>query len=99
MTRIFASDYRDRSRKHPDPYPVHLLKRVDSPTTWLDESAIRRVDERDGGFQRAKRGEYGPFIQKEYRRFMGKYPLSNVLLAMSKRLAVQDAVDGQWQER
>ncbi|MCJ7588363.1 MAG: reductive dehalogenase [Candidatus Aminicenantes bacterium] len=45
------------------------------------------MDERDGGFRRADRGEYGPVIQREYRRFMTKHPLSGALLGMSKHLA------------
>jgi len=87
MTRVFTSDYRDHGRKRPDPFPVHKLKRVDRPTTRIIEDQIRRVDERDGGFQRGARGEYGPFIAEEYARFMPKYPLSGALLSMAKAFA------------
>ncbi len=93
MTRAFSSTYRDKNRDYPDPFPVEILKRVDMPTTLINESEISRVDERDGGFQRAGRGEYGDFLQKEYRRFMKKYPLSDALLTMSRSLA--PLVDGQ----
>jgi ferredoxin len=92
MTRIFASDYRDRGRGGPDPFPVHTLKRVDRPTTLIEDDKVARVDERDGGFQRAGRGEYGRHLQEEYGRFMPKYPLSGAQLAMSKTLA--GVVDG-----
>lgn len=94
MTRVFSSDYRDKDKNVPDPFPVNALKRVDRPTTFIDENKIRRVDEREGGFQRANRGDYGPFLQKEYRRFMKKYPLSAGLLNISKTLAAADIVDG-----
>jgi len=87
MPRVFASDHRDKSRDYPDPFPVHTLKRVDRPTTLIKDDEVRRVDERDGGFQRAGRGEYGPFLQKEYQRFVSKHPLSAALLDMSKSLA------------
>lgn len=94
MTRMFSSDYRDQGTRYPDPFPVHCLKRVDRPTTWINEAEVRRVDERDGGFQRANRGEYGAFVQQEYHRFMEKYPLSNAQLKMSRKLADKDAVAG-----
>ena len=69
MTRIINSDYRDRCRSdRPDPYPVHVLKRVDRPTTILNEDEIQRVDERRGGFHRAGLGEFGERLQKEYKR-------------------------------
>jgi reductive dehalogenase len=92
MTRAYTSERRNVDRRIPDPFPAHKLKRVDRPTTIIHEEQIARVDERDGGFQRAGRGEYGERLQKEYGRFMPKYPLSGALLAMSKQLA--DAVDG-----
>lgn len=92
MSRVFASDYRNHNRDCPDPFPVKDLKRVDRPTILIKDDKVSRVDERDGGFQRAGRGEYGPHLQKGYGRFMTKYPLSGALLAMSKSLAA--LVDG-----
>jgi len=60
MTRIFSSDYRERSRRdYPDPFPVEKLKRVDRPTTAIDVEKVQRVDERHGGFHRSGQGEYG----------------------------------------
>lgn len=94
MTRIFTSEYRNKDKNCPDPFPVNALKRVDRPTTRIDDNEVRRVDEREGGFQRANRGDYGPFLKKEYHRFMEKYPLSAALLRISKKLAAQDMVDG-----
>ena len=87
MLKAYSSKNRNKSIKYPDPYPVHKLKRVDTPTTFIDEKKISRVDERDGGFQRAGRGEYGDFLKQEYGKFMEKYPLSSALLNMSKSLA------------
>lgn len=94
MTRVFASDYRDKGIKHPDPFPVHKLKRVEFPTTVVQEEDIQRVDERDGGFQKAHRGEYGETLKNEYQRFMEKYPLSKSQLKMARHLGVNDIVDG-----
>ncbi len=69
MTRIINSDYRDRCRSgRPDPYPVHVLKRVDRPTTKINEDDIQRMDERRGGFHRAGLGEFGERLQKEFER-------------------------------
>lgn len=87
MTRVFASDYRDKKSDYPDPFPLRKLKRVDRPTNLIKDDEMSRMDEREGGFYRAGHGDFGPFVQEEYRRFMTKYPLSKALLAMSKYLA------------
>lgn len=87
MTRMFVSDVRDKCRlDRPDPFPVHLLKRVDRPTTAIDDSLVRRVDERDGGFNRAGLGQYGERLQREYKRFVPKHPLSGALVSMAGAL-------------
>jgi len=90
MARMFASEYRNQD--YPDPFPVWTLKRVDRPTTRINDDEVQRRDERDGGFPRAGRGEFGPFIQKEYPRFVMKHPLSGALMDMGRALAKQ--VDG-----
>ena len=92
MTRVYSSDYRHRYRSVPDPFPVGVLKRIDRPTTMIKDDEVSRVDERDGGFQLANRGDYGSWLQNEYRNFMVKYPMSGALLSMSKTLA--KIVDG-----
>lgn len=92
MTRVFSSDYRDKNRHSPDLFPLGTLKRIDRPTTLIKDDGISRVDERDGGFHRAGQGDFGLRLQKEYRRFVLKHPLSGALLAMSKTLA--GVVDG-----
>ena len=58
--------------KSPDPFPVESLKRVDRPTTLIEDHEVSPVDELEGGFNRAGRGDFGPFLQKEYRRFVKK---------------------------
>ena len=45
-----------------DPYPVDILKRVDRPTTLIKDDEVKRVDERESGFNRA--GERGNNIPK-----------------------------------
>jgi len=62
--------------RNPDPYPVHKLQRVDHPTTVIKAGEIQRVRERDGGFARARLGEFGPVFQREVKRFVPKHPLS-----------------------
>ena len=41
------------------PYPMEKLKQVDKPTTIVTDK-IERFDEREHGFARAYRGDYGP---------------------------------------
>jgi reductive dehalogenase len=84
---------RDRGKiGHADPYPVHTLKRVDRPTTKILDDQVKRVDERESGFMRAGRGDFGPRLKKEYYRFVQKHPLSNALVNMGFHL--RKVVDG-----
>jgi reductive dehalogenase len=76
-----------------DPYPVEILKRVDDPTTLVKEDEVQRVDERESGFNRALRGDFGSYLQKERYRFVAKHPLSGALGQMQFNLA--DFVDGE----
>ncbi len=73
-----------------DAYPLEVLKRVDRPTTFIDEENIQRVDEREHGFNRARRGDYGPHHQSLLGRF--KYPISRAQHRMAQSL--RDEVDG-----
>ena len=75
-----------------DPYPVHTLKRIDRPTTRILDDQVQRVDERESGFMRAGRGDFGPRLKKEYYRFVQKHPLSNALVNMGFHL--RKVVDG-----
>jgi len=67
---------------------------VDRPTTRIDDDKVLPKDERSSGFFRAGSGEYGEFIQKEYKRFVPKHPLSGALVSMAGSLgALVDAID------
>ncbi len=46
------------------PHPFETLKRVDSPTTYIDEANIPRVPKRTDMFARAKFGELGKAVQE-----------------------------------
>ena len=70
------------------------LKRTQRPTTLINESQIRRVDERQNGFERADQGDFGAFVQHESSRFVMKHPLSGVMRQMTKALGDEDVVDG-----
>ncbi len=78
-----------------DPYPMEALERVDRPTTFIDEAKIHRVDERENGFNRARRGDYGPHHQSLLGRF--KYPLARAQNRMA--LSLQDKVEGPVADR
>jgi len=77
-----------------EPFPVHLLKRVERPTTKINDKEIKRFDARECGFLKASRGDYGPKLEKEWKRFVPKHPVSGSLLNMLSHLA--DKVDGQF---
>ena len=76
-----------------DPYPIEVLRRVDQPTTIIKEDEVQKVDERESGFNRATRGDFGPFLQKERSRFVMKHPLSGALGQMQLNLV--QFVDGE----
>ncbi len=59
-----------------EPFPMHKLKRVERPTTLINEGQVQRVRERESGFCKASAGDYGPVLQREFRRFVPKHPLS-----------------------
>ncbi|MGQ9509305.1 MAG: reductive dehalogenase [Thermodesulfobacteriota bacterium] len=71
---------------------MHTLKRVKQPTTKILEDQVKRFDEREHGFNKALRGDYGPVIQKERLRFVLKYPVSGALAWMTNHL--KDMVEG-----
>jgi ferredoxin len=72
-------------------YPTHRLRHVDRPTTKITDQ-VARCDEREHGFFRALRGDFGPGPQREFLRFVDKYPLSGAMKAVEHHLV--DAVDG-----
>jgi len=71
---------------------MHTLKRVDRPTTFIDESKVQRVRECDSGFMKASAGLYGPTLKKEMSRFVPKFPLSGAEAWMMGRM--KNLVDG-----
>ena len=71
---------------------MHKIRKVARPTVKIQEEKIQRVHEGENGFNRALRGDFGPFIQGERRRFSVKHPLSASLMTMQLRL--RDMVDG-----
>ncbi|MFB0507331.1 MAG: reductive dehalogenase [Thermodesulfobacteriota bacterium] len=79
-------------RRNPDPFPVDALRRVDRPTTLVMDEKVQRVDERESGFNRALRGDFGPYLQRERYRFVKKHPLSSALVQMQGYLS--EFVDG-----
>jgi len=47
-------------KRDPETFPVKQLKRVDRPTTFIDDNKVQRISECDSGFMLARRGRYGP---------------------------------------
>ena len=88
----FMSYLRISKWSHPDPFPVETLRRVDRPTTLIIDDKVQRVDEREHGFNRASRGDFGPYLQKERPRFVKKHPLSAALVQMQTYM--KEFVDG-----
>jgi reductive dehalogenase len=56
------------------------------------DDKVQRVDERESGFNRALRGDFGPRLQRERYRFVKKHPLSGALVQMQGYLS--EFVDG-----
>jgi reductive dehalogenase len=83
---------RGYEKRNPDPFPIHRLKRVDRPTTLIMDDKVQRVDERESGFNKAVRGDYGEKLKRERQRFVLKHPLSGALAQM--QVYLRDIVDG-----
>ncbi len=73
-------------------FPMHSIKRVDRPTTLIEDEKIKRVDERESGFNKAARGDYGPYLKEQRPRFVMKHPVSGALGQM--QVFLKDIVDG-----
>ncbi|MGD9077412.1 MAG: reductive dehalogenase [Desulfobacteraceae bacterium] len=92
--KLFTPKMRDHDEfGHADPYPMDKIKRVDRPTTRINDDLVERVDERESGFMRAGRGDFGPRLKTEYFRFVQKHPLSNALVKMG--FTLRKVVDGE----
>jgi len=83
---------RGYEKRNPDPFPMNRLKRVDRPTTLIMDDKVQRVDERESGFNKAARGDYGEKLKRERQRFVLKHPLSGALAQM--QVYLRDIVDG-----
>lgn len=73
-------------------FPMDSVKRVDRPTTIIEDTKVKRVDERESGFNRAARGDFGPYLKEQRPRFVMKHPVSGALGQM--QLFLRDIVDG-----
>ena len=73
-------------------YPVEKLNRVERPTTRITDN-IPRFDERQHGFARTRRGEFGEVAEREIRRFVPKFPLGAAFVRATAALG--PAVDGE----
>jgi reductive dehalogenase len=73
-------------------FPMDSIKRVDRPTTIIEDVKVQRVDERESGFNRAARGDFGSYLKEQRPRFVMKHPLSGALGQM--QLFLRDIVDG-----
>jgi len=89
---IVTTYQRAFNTKRLDPYPVEILKRVDRPTSLVKDEEVPRLDERESGFNRALRGDFGPYLSKERHRFVSKHPLSGALVQMQYTLS--QIIDG-----
>jgi reductive dehalogenase len=83
---------RGYQKRNPEPFPMHRLKRVERPTTLIMDDKVQRVDERESGFNKAVRGDYGEKLKRERQRFVLKHPLSGALAQM--QVYLKDIVDG-----
>ena len=75
-----------KGKKQAGPYPMEKLKRVDKPTTKITDN-VQRPDEREHGFARARRGDFGAVPQQDIARFIPKYPLGRALAKISMAMA------------
>ncbi|MEM7269717.1 MAG: reductive dehalogenase domain-containing protein [Pseudomonadota bacterium] len=79
-------------------HPFETLKRVDEPTTYIDEDRVARVPKRADMFARAQFGDMGKAVQDGAR--MGNYVRKSAL-AFSYRAALGAHIllqDGEWGE-
>ncbi len=63
------------------PHPFETLKRVDKPTTYIDEARVARVPKRTDMFARAQFGDMGKANQRAAAGgyFAQKFPISNAI--------------------
>jgi len=81
-------------KRNPETFPVNRLKRVDRPTTIIEDGKVQRVKQSDSGFNKASRGDYGPSLQKgrDSSHSLAPYPLEGAQLRMTGMM--RSMVDG-----
>ena len=81
-------------QRNPETFPVNRLKRVERPTTIIDDGKVRRVKQSDSGFNKASKGDYGPSLQKgrDSNHSVAPYPLEGAQLRMTGMM--KSMVDG-----
>ncbi len=72
-------------------YPMHRITRVDRPTTLISDT-VQRIDMRDNAYGLARRGDYGPAVQKGVKKSLpGKFPLSAAQKDLIDHIALYQA--------
>ena len=77
---------------HLGKHPMETIKRVDKPTTRIDEDIVPRVPKRADFFTRAHHGDLGKKPQQEVFNFVLKYPLNRAMGKVMQEIA--KCVDG-----
>jgi reductive dehalogenase len=67
--------------------PMQRIKQVNKPTTLITDE-IRRIDSRENAFTKARRGDYGPAVQRESPHAATKDPLSVSLADIRRFVAL-----------
>ena len=71
---------------------MERLKKVEQPTTRITDD-IPRFDQREHGFARTMRGDFGPALVREFERFINKHPLGAAFAGMTGHMV--PLVDGE----
>ena len=74
----------EKRRFHEGPHPFETLKRVDAPTTFIDEPRVARVPKRTDMFARAQFGDLGKNVQEGARN--GHYARKAATAAAQRRM-------------
>ena len=80
----FNRDPFAKRRFHEGPHPFETLKRVDDPTTFIDETRVARVPKRTDMFARAQFGDLGKNVQEGAKN--GHYARKAATAAAERRM-------------
>ncbi len=91
-TRSALTRWQERRRaSHMSRYPMERIRRVDAPTTRVDDDEIPQVPLRASFFNRAASGDLGAKAQAQFPNFVMKEPLSRATRdAQGRLIALQD---------